>query len=160
MQVLDVTDGSAPVFVGAIPQGGRTALDVASSNDRVFIGSTTGPPNAMNTYVQIFAGPCAPATAVAVIASAGSHLVGSPNPFRQTTRFSFGVDREGRYDVSIFDVAGRRVRRIDTGLLPRGIHQLEWDGLGSSGRPVPAGVYFVRLDGSGNSEATRIVRLR
>jgi len=58
------------------------------------------------------------------------------------------------------DVGGRRVRTLARGALAAGAHRLEWDGRDAAGRPVAAGVYFVRAE-AGDARATRrFVRVR
>jgi len=58
-------------------------------------------------------------------------------------------------EASVYDVTGRRIRE-----LAPGIESVRWDGLDAHGRPVPAGVYFVRARQAGRAENLRIVRLR
>ena len=55
-------------------------------------------------------------------------------------------------------MAGRVVRPLLDGLVePTG--RAEWDGLDRQGRPVPAGVYFVRLEAGDVGRTLRVVRL-
>ncbi len=77
-----------------------------------------------------------------------------PNPFNPATNIRLYVP-EGiskPVDVSVFDVQGRRVRRLHTGLTPAGWNQWTWYGLNDNGRKVSSGTYFLRaLWGSENS---------
>ncbi|HEY2956456.1 MAG TPA: FlgD immunoglobulin-like domain containing protein [Candidatus Eisenbacteria bacterium] len=83
-----------------------------------------------------------------------------PNPFRTRTALRYALPREGRLEVSIFDVSGRRVRRLDLGLAARGEGLHVWDGSDHRGRRVANGVYLVRLTLDGiESAETRVVRL-
>jgi hypothetical protein len=81
----------------------------------------------------------------------------APNPFRESVRFQFADpdDAAGAPVVSIHDVRGRTLRRLDAAG-----GDLVWDGRDAKGAPVPAGVYFYRIV-QGAAEATgRMVRLR
>lgn len=77
-----------------------------------------------------------------------------PNPFNPATNIRLYVP-EGiskPVDVSVFDVQGRRVRRLHTGLVPAGWNQWTWYGLNENGRNVSSGTYFLRaLWGNENS---------
>ncbi|HPF71140.1 MAG TPA: FlgD immunoglobulin-like domain containing protein, partial [Candidatus Krumholzibacteria bacterium] len=90
------------------------------------------------------AGPPAVAAAPGVIAS--------PNPFNPKTLLSFGVERAGPVRVEIFDVAGRRVRRLDL-QLPAGPAAVPWLGNDDGGRALPSGVYLVRMQAGERAQA-------
>jgi hypothetical protein len=83
-----------------------------------------------------------------------------PNPFTNLTRFSFELRFPDRVELTVHDVAGRRVRRIAAGEFPAGRHELEWDARNESGRPVPAGVYFFRLKAAGIVHSRPVVLTR
>jgi hypothetical protein len=64
-------------------------------------------------------------------------------------------------DVSIYDVTGHRVRKLDSGFQQAGVRNLTWNGMDENGNPVPAGVYLVRVTAStGMHEAKRLVLFR
>ena len=69
-----------------------------------------------------------------------------PNPFNPVTAIRFDLARPGKVGVSIFDVAGRRVRGLLQADLEAGRgHSVEWNGRDDTGRRVPSGVYFCKL---------------
>jgi hypothetical protein len=85
----------------------------------------------------------------------------TPNPFRRTTRFRFGLSVAGAAKLGVFDLAGRRVRvLLDERSLTAGTHDVIWDGRDGAGHLVPAGVYLCRLESGGRSEARTILRSR
>jgi hypothetical protein len=69
----------------------------------------------------------------------------APNPFRSTTRLSFGLPRAGEVSLRIYDLAGRRIRTLQEGMLEPGLHSRTWDRRTDRGDAVSAGVYFARL---------------
>ncbi|MEN8008037.1 MAG: FlgD immunoglobulin-like domain containing protein [Candidatus Krumholzibacteriota bacterium] len=64
-----------------------------------------------------------------------------PNPFNPLTRIDFALDRPGMVDISVFDIAGRRIASLHHGELGAGEHHVTWDGKTNSGTPVSAGQY-------------------
>jgi hypothetical protein len=68
--------------------------------------------------------------------------------------FSLPVGGYGR--VAVFDLAGRRVATLRSGVLPAGLQRARWNGLEASGRPGRSGVYFARLE---TARGTRTVKL-
>lgn len=83
-----------------------------------------------------------------------------PNPFTRFTDFAFSVPRAGRIDLSVFDLQGRKVKSLRSGLHKGGLDGLTWWGDRDDGSPAPAGVYFARLSMQGErATVTRRVTL-
>ncbi len=51
------------------------------------------------------------------------------------------------FDIEVFDLSGRSVRRLPLGLLTAGRYRREWDARDDEGELVPPGVYLLRLVG-------------
>jgi flagellar hook assembly protein FlgD len=56
----------------------------------------------------------------------------------------------------VFDFSGRLVRVLLQSFQSAGSHELTWDGTDGSGRRIPAGIYFVKLDTERNSRIQRL----
>ncbi len=82
-----------------------------------------------------------------------------PNPFQGTTEIIVLVSNQGLADVSIFDVAGRRVRTVVNRELTAGSHHFEWEGIDTNGNLVSAGIYFVRVATRGGVFSQRVIRV-
>lgn len=61
--------------------------------------------------------------------------------------------------VRIVAPTGDIVERIDLGRQPAGLHALEWDGLDSSGQPVPAGSYRLEITASAGAASVAVTPL-
>jgi flagellar hook assembly protein FlgD len=72
---------------------------------------------------------------------------------------SFHAPSEGAVSIEVFDAAGRLVREVLRGSTLSAA-EIFWDGRDSSGRPVPAGLYFVRAQSGGASVTNRVAVLR
>jgi hypothetical protein len=84
----------------------------------------------------------------------------SPSPFRASTTITCSVPQAGAGRVRILDVSGRVVRTLLDGSLPGGEQVLTWTGDADDGTLAAPGVYFVRVDWSGEGVTRRVVRLR
>jgi len=93
---------------------------------------------------------------------AGLRLLPSrPNPFAGSTVVAFDLPRADDVQVRVFDVTGREIRTLFRGRAEAGRHSLDWDGRDATGHATAAGVYLVRLRGSGGADlAQKVVRLR
>jgi len=83
-----------------------------------------------------------------------------PNPFDAQTTIRMWFPRPARGEVAITDVAGRLIRGLREAGFPAGHCRIPWDGCDGAGRPVPAGVYFVRLFAEGVERSTSVIRAR
>jgi flagellar hook assembly protein FlgD len=62
--------------------------------------------------------------------------------------------------MTVYDVAGRRVRALLDKVHDGGSYNVSWDGRDDSGRRAASGVYFCRMDTGLYSATRRLVLLR
>ena len=86
----------------------------------------------------------------------------SPNPFNPSVTLHLQVPGRSPVDVAVevFDIRGRRVRRLLQGTLPPGPHQLVWDGRDSAGRAMASGVYLYRIRLANQTHSGKLTLLR
>ncbi len=83
-----------------------------------------------------------------------------PNPFNPQATLSFGLPVDQPVRLTVFDIAGRRVRSLADAVFPAGTHSLNWDGSDDGGRALASGMYWVLLETPGNRETRKLVLLR
>jgi hypothetical protein len=83
-----------------------------------------------------------------------------PNPMRAVSLVRFELPAAGEATLEVFNVQGRRVRRVASGWFEAGPHQALWSGADDAGRALPSGVYFVRLEAAGEREVRRVALRR
>jgi len=85
----------------------------------------------------------------------------TPNPTSGDAAMSFTVPSPGaQVEISIYNAAGRLVRRISAGRLGSGDHTVHWDGRTDSGAASATGVYFCRIDVGGDSHEMKVTVVR
>lgn len=79
-----------------------------------------------------------------------------PNPFSHLTQIEYTLPREADVRLEVFDVRGHRVATLIDARQAAGTHAAAFGDVSAAGRPgpVPAGVYFCRLQ-AGTLTATR-----
>ena len=83
-----------------------------------------------------------------------------PSPFRGVADISLDAS-VGHMEVSVYDVAGRRVRQLLAPTAIDGGLRLQWDGRDELGQRVSSGVFFVRATGDRGPLATsKVVYVR
>jgi len=80
-----------------------------------------------------------------LLPGAGVTLGVWPNPARPAATLAFALPRPGRVALSVHDLAGRGLLTLAAGSFGAGTHALAWDGRDAAGRPLPSGVYLLRL---------------
>jgi hypothetical protein len=72
----------------------------------------------------------------------------NPNPTDRGTIVSLRIAAGGAVPIRlrVYDSQGSLVRKLHEGWVPSHLVHVQWDGTTDSGRPVGAGVYYVRLD--------------
>lgn len=99
-------------------------------------------------------------TRVSIPALASSLGSNYPNPFSGTTAIPFSIGAPERVSLDIYDVAGRRVRRLIDLRMHSGTFVESWDGRDDRGRPVPGGVYFYRLTSGTHTLTKKLVLVK
>ena len=82
-----------------------------------------------------------------------------PNPSSGRISFDMDLPRSGRVGVRVFDAAGRLVSTISETEMLGGRTSVVWDPVDASGRPLPGGMYWLRLDALGEKRTRVIVIL-
>lgn len=80
-----------------------------------------------------------------------------PNPSAGNVQFVLANPSAGFVEVDVIDVSGRHVRTLHRGPARAGTLTLQWDGAGEGRQVAPAGIYFVRAQGT--SAHSRFVRM-
>lgn len=83
-----------------------------------------------------------------------------PNPARGPVGLSASLGERRHVRLEVLDIEGRLVTTLIDGERGPGPVFASWDGRNDQGRPLPSGVYLVRLQAGGTVTTTRVVRVR
>ena len=83
-----------------------------------------------------------------------------PNPFNPRTTIDFSLARSEHTSISIFDLAGRLVVVLADQVFGAGEHSLVWHGRDRSGREMPSGSYFVRMETESTTSTRKVALVR
>ncbi|MCK4303987.1 MAG: T9SS type A sorting domain-containing protein, partial [Candidatus Eisenbacteria sp.] len=84
----------------------------------------------------------------------------SPNPFGGATTIAFALPMSEPVRLSVYDMSGRLVRTLISGLQEAGPHRVIWDGRDDCGKDLTGGVYFYRLDSEGPTLTGKVMVVR
>jgi choice-of-anchor B domain-containing protein len=130
-----------------------------------FIASDRGEFGAVEAAVDdimSYAGSGAASSSRFAAASAAAPRFGAPrpSPTRDGASIELSLPRPAEVRADLFDVQGRRVRTIQSGVMPEGLNVIRWNGKLSNGERAPAGVYWLRVRSDDLTQSSRLVVVR
>lgn len=84
--------------------------------------------------------------------NAGLHLSLGPNPANPLTVASFELRVASDIDLQVFDISGKLVKTLASGILPAGSHRFIWDATSTA-----SGTYLVRLNTAQDAITQKII---
>jgi len=91
-----------------------------------------------------------------VFTPAGFRLTGAyPNPFNSRSVIEFELDRTQGIELALYGLDGRQAKVLYSGPALSGLHQVTLDGDG-----LAAGLYLVRLSGSGSTTSMKVALVK
>ena len=83
-----------------------------------------------------------------------------PNPFNGSTTIRYYLPAAAAVHLDVYDIQGRRVRRLERGHITPGEHVIVWDGRNETENTVASGPYIVTLFGEEFFLSQRIFMVR
>ena len=143
----DYVDGR----IWALAMDGETITNTELTDTRLQIASF-GEDEAGELYICAFDGllyrfaPTNTSTGAADVPEASAHIVSNhPNPFREETTIRYVLDDSYPIDLAVYNMQGRRLHSLETGMMEAGEYHVRWDGHNGDGHRLAAGVYTIRL---------------
>ncbi len=87
-------------------------------------------------------------------------LPNSPNPFNSTTEIRYDLPIDCQVNLTIYDIAGRKVRQLIDEQQSAGYKSAIWDGRNDAGIGVASGVYIYRLETPAKTIAKQMLLLK
>lgn len=166
-------------YAKTTPAAGFAVWDVSNPDDPQLLGGSSSPGFVYD--LELFAGrpiasggrsltvapaACADLTAVTdeprspAPASTSTILGVAPNPGNPCSEVRFVLAATEAIDLTLHDLAGRRIVTLEHRWLPAGVHVRRWDGRDDHGRPVASGTYMVRLEAASGQSVSRLTIVR
>jgi hypothetical protein len=153
MAKRDFGTGLGPICVAIGDLNGDWIPDLAVANYSASPGTVSVLLNTSSSTVGVGPEPSALPRTFQLLAS-------RPNPSRGASEIRFLLPSACRVDVTLFDLAGRKVRSLVAGERSTpGEHIVRWDGRDGSGAPVHNGIYLVQVRAGRDVGVTKLVVL-
>ncbi len=73
---------------------------------------------------------------------------------------NYGIKREARVSLRIYDIAGKFVKELLNSNIEPGNYTISWDGSNQDGEKVSSGHYFVRIESGKFTRAEKVMVIR
>jgi hypothetical protein len=83
-----------------------------------------------------------------------------PNPFNPTTTIQYDLPQEAFVDISVYDITGRLIRKLVSGVEQAGSKRINWDGTNQKGEAAASGMYFFRMQAMDYEKTKKMILLR
>ena len=80
-----------------------------------------------------------------------------PNPFNPSTTISYSLLHPSAVMLDIYNTRGQKVRSFNAQHYQAGLFSIIWDGKDHTGRKVPSGIYYYRLQAGSYRETKKMV---
>ncbi|MBN1293570.1 MAG: T9SS type A sorting domain-containing protein [Candidatus Latescibacteria bacterium] len=84
----------------------------------------------------------------------------TPNPFNPGTAIRYELTQSQQISMRVYDLLGREVAVLDSGMKDTGYHEVYWNGRDANGISAASGVYLYRLKTGGYAETKRMMIVR
>ncbi len=84
---------------------------------------------------------------------------GIPNPFMEHTLINYELPEASSVSIAIYDLYGRRIKKIVEGNTGLGAHVACWDGKDEYGIDTPDGIYFLVFQADGCSATRKLLKM-
>ncbi len=78
-----------------------------------------------------------------------------PNPFNPSTKIQFGLPKESKVTLTVYNVLGEKVTELVNQQLKTGYHEVEFNG-----RDLASGIYFYRLQADDNIDTKKMILIK
>ena len=83
-----------------------------------------------------------------------------PNPFNPATTISYELADNVDVQIKIVDVTGREVQSWSHYSQEQGYHEMVWEGVNQSGKPVSAGLYLLKIQAGKQFQSRKLLLLK
>ncbi len=83
-----------------------------------------------------------------------------PNPFNPTTTINYNVKAAGNVELAVYNILGEKVKTLVSDKVAAGRHNVTWNATNDLGQQVATGVYFYKLEMSGQVQVRKMLLVK
>ena len=83
-----------------------------------------------------------------------------PNPFNPITQITYGLPKDSKVRIAVYDINGRVVNLLVDSAQPAGQRSVIWNGKNDAGMVVAAGLYFYKMQAGNFHQTNKMILLK
>ena len=83
-----------------------------------------------------------------------------PNPFNPVTTIGYSLPKASDMLLNIYDMQGKLVKTLVSGVQPAGFHSVAWDGTNNASELSPSGIFIYRMTAGDFQKTGRMTLLK
>jgi len=83
-----------------------------------------------------------------------------PNPFNPETSITFGLPKESKVRIDIYNVLGQLTATLINETQSAGYHTIKWNGRDQFDNPMKSGIYLYRISTDGYTQTRRMILMK
>jgi hypothetical protein len=162
-QPITTPDYGVASVINPVPFSTRITFPISLSRIYNVAGRTTGPGARTLLFGEVlglFNAGTGSGPPTAVPERRVVDLSATPNPFNPSTTISFALPHDGHVELTVYDLAGRRIKVLVSAHVRAGEHETQWHGRDEAGKQVASGVYLYQLRAGEFVETRRMVLVK
>jgi flagellar hook assembly protein FlgD len=76
------------------------------------------------------------------------------------TQIQFTMPASGPVEITVYNIAGQKVKTLTNSVYGEGVHAVSWDGRDTMGNKVSSGVYFYKLHSGTETHVRKMTLMR
>ncbi|MFC2128321.1 T9SS type A sorting domain-containing protein [Bacteroidota bacterium] len=80
-----------------------------------------------------------------------------PNPFSEKTNIKYFIPTDSFIRMDVFDNSGKHIINLINNYYIKGEYNIVWNADYSSGRKIPKGIYYIRLNAAGREDIKKVI---
>ena len=83
-----------------------------------------------------------------------------PNPFNPNTNIVYKLPEDSNVRITVYDILGTEIAILVNGTQNSGSNIVQWNATNDQGQPVPAGLYFYRIEAGTFKQTKKMILLK
>ena len=78
----------------------------------------------------------------------------------ETLSIDYSIGERTYIDISVYDVLGQKVKTLVNKKQSAGNYKVNWDATDKIGKPLPSGIYFIKIKNGAERKVAKVIFMK